>query len=56
MSPTKEPKMTTTRPTNKVVYKANYGGATPEQVARALKAPRPKMQAKSGRKAKQTDG
>ena len=32
---------TTTRPTKKV-YKANYGDATPEQVARALKAPRPK--------------
>ena len=52
MSPTKEPMTTTTRPSKKVVYKANYGGATPEQVARALKAPRPKRQTKSVRKTK----
>ena len=32
---------TTNRPTKKV-YKANYGDATPEEVAAALKKPRPK--------------
>lgn len=32
---------TDTRQTKKI-YKAQYGGATPEQVAAALKRPRPK--------------
>lgn len=40
MSPSDEAG-STTRPTKKV-YKARYGDATPEEVARALKAPRPK--------------
>ena len=45
--------MTTTLSTKKLVYKANYGGATPE---RALKTPRPKRHIESVWKAKQTDG
>lgn len=48
--------MTMNRSLKKAAYKANYGGATPQQVAAALRRPQPQRQTESLRKAKQADG